>query len=414
VRGNRFQRWSKQTNFRPSTDKRKSLDHKGLNRLVPKNCQVSDKLSPAWTNGYNNKRFHKKGNRASWAREISARVLTLGDALKMLMNKPNMLLAFVTDQEGSRFLQQHLTSATNDQLWSTFNHLQSHFVTISQDVFGNYVAQKYLELGSDKLRGAILENLETSIPSLSLGMYGCRVVQKLLECGTHEHKLLVAKQFTGSIIKFVYDQNGNHVVQKIVQYLNPNEIGFVVNEISGYTYNLAIHPYGSRVIQRLLGKVSRCVARPLLDEIKKHTVALSKNQYGNYIIQWIIKHCVKERREVIVKLIGRVSELSREKCASNVIEQAIKRSTMAQISELAEELLKDETSQTEKCSKLALLVNDQFGNYVIQTLLDSSSGAFRQRLVSSLRTCSQLKKQYGTNLPLRIGLMSRRDSDVKK
>jgi len=114
-----------------------------------------------------------------------------------------------------------------------------------------------------------------------------------------------------------------------------------------------------------------------------------------------------ERREVVVKLIGRVAELSREKFASNVIEQAFKRSSRAHRCELAEELLQDESSQTKRCSTLAILVNDQFGNYVIQTLLDSSSGKFRERLLSSLSKCGKLKKDYGKNTLLKAGKMLR-------
>eukprot|EP00495_Collosphaeridae_sp_1-RS-2012_P002124 TRINITY_DN187_c0_g2_i4.p1 TRINITY_DN187_c0_g2~~TRINITY_DN187_c0_g2_i4.p1 ORF type:complete len:163 (-),score=44.15 TRINITY_DN187_c0_g2_i4:28-474(-) len=144
-------------------------------------------------------------------------------------------------------------------------------------------------------------------------------------------------------MKFVYDQNGNHVIQRLIECLNSKEIGFVVDEISGYSYSLAMHPYGSRVIQRLLTKVCRKKAQSLLNEIKQHTIALSKNQYGNWIIQWIIKHCVLERREVVVQLIGHVAELSTEKFASNVIEQVFKRSSRAHISALAEELLEDDS-----------------------------------------------------------------------
>merc|ERR1719193_1072703 len=345
-----------------------------------------------------NKRNPKKVNRNSFSREVAGNTFTLGEALKMLMIKENTLFAFVTDQEGSRFLQENLGSATSEQLWRTFNHLKRDFITISQDVYGNYIAQKFLELGSDELRSAVLETLLPNIPSLSMQLYGCRVVQKLLECGAWEHKSLVAKQFKGSIMTFVYDQNGNHVIQQLIECLNSKEIGFVAEEISGYTYSLAMHPYGSRVIQRLLEKISRRRARPLLNEIKQHTVALSKNQYGNYIIQWIIKHCAIERREIVFKLMGRVAELSREKFSSNVIEQAIKRSTRAHVRALAEELLLDASVQDGKYSTLARLVSDQFGNYVIQTLLMSSSGDFRLRLLRCLSKCGKLNKNYGKNL----------------
>jgi len=389
---NRFQRWSKET-LRTSNDKKISSTD-----IMTPNLSIAS-----------NKRNLKKVNRNSFSREISGSMFTLGQALKMLMIKENTLFAFVTDQEGSRFLQENLGSATTEQLWRTFNHLKRDFITISQDVYGNYIAQKYLELGSDELRSAVLETLLPNISSLSLQLYGCRVVQKLLECGAWEHKSLVAKQFKGSVMKFVFDQNGNHVIQKLIECLNPKDIDFVVDEISGYTYSLAMHPYGSRVIQRLLTRVCRKKAEPLLNEIKRHTIALSKNTYGNWIIQWIIKHCVLERREVVVQLIGHVAELSKEKFASNVIEQVFKRSSRAQISALAEELLEDDSSQTERCSTLFALVNDQFGNYVIQTLLDSSSGEFRQRLLASLSKCEKLEKDYGKNILLKVGQMLRRN-----
>jgi len=272
-------------------------------------------------------------------------------------------------------------------------------------VFGNYVAQKLLELGSDELKSSILKTLKPSLLLLSVEVYGCRVVQKLLECGSHELKLLVAKQFAGSIIDYVFDQNGNHVVQKIINCLNPNDIAFMLDEISGKTYSVAKHPYGCRVIQLLLEKVSRARARPLLNEVIEHTVALSKNKYGNYVVQWIIKNCDLERRKLVLKLMGRVAELSRDKFASNVVELAFTRSSRGHTSELAEELFQDESYHGEKYPKLVLLVNDQFGNYVIQTLLESSSGPFRYRLLTSLNKCGKLKMEYGKNLFLKVEKM---------
>merc|ERR1719295_91224 len=61
-----------------------------------------------------------------------------------MLTHNGIFFSFVTDQEGSRFLQEHLILATADQLWSMFAYLKPDFLEISLDVFGNYVAQKYL------------------------------------------------------------------------------------------------------------------------------------------------------------------------------------------------------------------------------------------------------------------------------
>jgi len=403
------QRYRKETNIQATAGQRQSycpIDDKPLLSICSENTQneetvgeeiVANRLKAS-------RKYNKKGNFSAFEMFVNSnRVLTFAETLNMLMNKKSMFFAFVTDQKGSRFLQRHLTSVTSEDLWSTFNRLKPDFVAVCKDVYGNYVAQKYLELGSEELKSAIVETLQPSISMLSMEMYGCRVVQKLLECTAQEHKLKVAQQLKGSIMKFVYNQNGNHVVQQMIQCLSPSDIGFVVDEIYGYTYSLAIHPYGSRVIQRLLEKVNRRKARLLLNEITEHTVALSKNQYGNYIIQWIIKHCAMERREIVAKLIGRVAELSRLKFSSNVIEQAFRRSSRTNIRELAEELLFDASAQKGRYPILALLISNQFGHYVIQTLLKSSFGVFRQRLVRCLSKCAKLNKNYGKGLVEKVG-----------
>jgi len=80
------------------------------------------------------------------------------------------------------------------------------------------------------------------------------------------------------------------------------------------------------------------------------------------------------------------------------------------IRELAEELLKVGSPKKESYPTLALVVNDQFGNYVVQTLLESSSGAFRQRLLRSLSKCGRSKQNYGKNLLLKVGQMLRKKS----
>jgi len=355
------------------------------------------------------KRCHERTNQPERSLGMfmkTIKVSTLEEQKKMLWNEGDMFFVVVTDQEGSRFLQEWLTLLTAEELWSSFTYLKSNFVTICLNVFGNYVAQKFINLGTKKLKSEVVQILQSSIYSLAMGTYGCRVVQKLLECEGREYKQVVANELSGSILNLVYDKNGNHVVQKMIQCLNSNEISFVADEIIGKTYSLAKHPYGSRVIQRLLEKLHRTSVQPLLNEIKEHTVTLSKNQYGNYIIQWIIKNCIWERREIVSKLIGRVAELSREKFSSNVIEEAFKRSSQDDVRALAKELLLDVSPSKGRYSPLVLLVNDEFGNYVVQTLVESSTGNFRQKLVHILSKYGKLNKNYGKKLLAKVGQIS--------
>jgi len=109
-----------------------------------------------------------------------------------------------------------------------------------------------------------------------------------------------------------------------------------------------------------------------------------------------------------LKLIGHIADLSREKFASNVIERAFENSTPVQLKELAAELLHDDPGEKGSYPTLALLVSNQFGNYVIQTLLEASSGAFREKLFRSLRKCGRFNKDHGKNLFVEVRRLLRK------
>ena len=48
-----------------------------------------------------------------------------------------------------------------------------------QDVFGNYVIQKFFEHGDQTQKKILANKMKGQVRQLSLQMYGCRVVQKV-------------------------------------------------------------------------------------------------------------------------------------------------------------------------------------------------------------------------------------------
>jgi hypothetical protein len=60
---------------------------------------------------------------------------------------------------------------------------------LMQDVFGNYVIQKFLEHGSPGNRRSLAGMMQYDVLLLSTHTYGCRVVQKALEVGIFLHVL---------------------------------------------------------------------------------------------------------------------------------------------------------------------------------------------------------------------------------
>lgn len=263
------------------------------------------------------------------------------------------VISFANDQHGSRFLQQkldelinnvHNTDANQNFAASTlawvFDEILPHALSLMSDVFGNYIIQKFLQYGTISQRAKLCRLMQGHVLELSLQMYGCRVIQKVLEYNDHDEeeqwKGKLIKELDGHVIKCVKDQNGNHVIQRALEYATKDSAILIIKALlmtGGTTggnrpelLNTAIHPYGCRVIQRILEHVP----------IKPESQTL----------------------------------LSSSSFDSNMREEQL---------QLRNSLLK------ELLLHLDFLVQDQYGNYVIQHILEWGTPSEKTQVITGIR-----------------------------
>lgn len=318
-----------------------------------------------------------------------------------------LVLDLACDQFGSRFIQQRLETATADEKSAAFSQLISDVIRLSEDVFGNYVVQKFLEFGSSDQRRAVGVALLGSVHALSLQMYGCRVIQKALDVVDAELQSAMVSELKGHVMQLVRDSNGNHVIQKCIERCSPPVIHFIVDAFQGQISSLSTHPYGCRVIQRLLEHCNDPQRASILAELMSSIDELCRNSYGNYVIQHVLIHGSQSHRSAIVKAIrGKLLLLSKHKFASNVVEKAFAHASKADRDALVDEVLGREGGSGEGSSSAVLIamVKDQFGNYVIQRLIDVLDEEQRANLVQRIkRYVPSLKKiPYGKHILAKI------------
>ncbi|KAG5459684.1 MAG: Pumilio1 in complex with Cyclinb reverse Rna [Olpidium bornovanus] len=106
-------------------------------------------------------------------------------------------------------------------------------------------------IGSQVQKAVLAKQMEGHVLALSLQMYGCRVVQKALEHVLTDQQVALLRELEYNVLKCVKDQNGNHVIQKAIERVPADHIRFVTSAFTGQVFNLATHPYGCRVIQRM-------------------------------------------------------------------------------------------------------------------------------------------------------------------
>lgn len=309
---------------------------------------------------------------------------------------------FTKDQHGSRFIQQKLPDASEEEKEVIFNEIRNISYDLMTDVFGNYVIQKYFEFGSTTQKNILLEYMLGHIYELSLQMYGCRVVQRALEAIDLDGQIKIIEELQGHVLVCTKDQNGNHVIQKSIERIPFDRIRFILDALDNHIYHLSTHPYGCRVIQRLLEFSDLEDQRKILEELNRFIFYLIQDQYGNYVMQHILERGSEEDREEILQVVlGGVVNFSKHKFASNVIEKCIKYCSLNQKKKILHEVMLDnedlEIDFVNDDSPLALMMKDQYANYVIQKLVEAFDTKSDEKKLLVLKLRQYLKQLSSKN-----------------
>ncbi|KAJ0425344.1 armadillo-type protein [Aspergillus carlsbadensis] len=296
------------------------------------------------------------------------------------------------DQVGSRALQVKLETANSDEKEQVFQEVLPNCMQLSQDIFGNYVVQKLFEHGNQAQKKLLVQRMKGHILSLSMAPYGCRVIQRALEHVLVDQQAWMVKELQERVLDCVQSNNGNHVIQKAIERVPTQYTKFIVNAFLGSVGMQAIHSYGCRVIQRMLEYCDEPDRRSLLAELHACTDKLIDNQFGNYVVQHVIQHGEEEDRSRMIEVVKKkVVSYSKHKFASNVVEKSLDYGNETQRREIIGQLIA-EAQDGEPV--LRELIGDQYGNYVIQTILNHSEGKERLQLVERVRPLvTRMKEQ---------------------
>lgn len=155
---------------------------------------------------------------------------------------------------------------------------------------------------------------------LALQMYGCRVIQKALESVGGEQQVEIVRELDGHVLKCVKDQNGNHVVQKCIECVDPHALQFIINAFQGQVSVVLIS-------RRINKRRNRRVYNPSYLHILQ-VLTLSTHPYGCRVIQRILEHCTPEQTAPILdEMHAHVEQLIQDQYGNYVIQHVLGEST---------------------------------------------------------------------------------------
>ncbi len=204
---------------------------------------------------------------------------------------------------------------------------------------------------------------------------GCRQLQEKLEEKRNDNYFIQQfyKCIENNLSNVINHQFGNYVAQKLFDiFLAKNNKKMITNFFSKIKNDLIIislHNYGTRVFQKILEKLEmgkyldietdelNNIFRKLIDN---HILDLCSDINGNHVFQKIVKIYPKEKNDFIFDILSEnVIPISKLKQGLTIFENCFLIANKSQKEKVMNSIIKD----------ISNLINDEFGNYIIQLLV---------------------------------------------
>jgi len=285
------------------------------------------------------------------------------------------------DQQGCRYLQKKLEEQNPVEIQAIFSEVYEHINELMIDPFGNYLCQKLLEFCNTEQRYLIVKRVAPDLVEIAKNMHGTRAVQKMVECLSSPQQIAIIKEaLADSVVDLIKDLNGNHVIQRCLNRLQPEDNQFIYDAVTKGTncIQVATHRHGCCVLQRCIDHASKTQKVQLLNDIIRNALPLVQDPYGNYVVQYALELPFPDLvHRLIAAFFPHLKILATQKFSSNVVEKCLNVS--------APEVRKEMISRIIEPKTLLVLLQDPYGNYVVQTAMNLADPIQHRQMVEAIK-----------------------------
>uniref|UniRef100_A0A915D9T9 PUM-HD domain-containing protein n=1 Tax=Ditylenchus dipsaci TaxID=166011 RepID=A0A915D9T9_9BILA len=206
-----------------------------------------------------------------------------------------------------------------------------------------------------------LSDLGKHVVEFAQDQHGSRFIQQKLERASLKEKQLVFDEVIQHAHNLMTDVFGNYVIQKFFEHGTPEQRSQLGCAVKGNVLNLALQMYGCRVIQKALEAIDSAQQIEILREMEGQVLKCVKDQNGNHVVQKVIERVEPNRLQFIIDAFGYTT-------STGTLHGRAKA-----------------TSTRATSPQCQTLVTDQYGNYVIQHVIEHGSQDDRDRIVDQIK-----------------------------
>ena len=225
-----------------------------------------------------------------------------------------------------------------------------------------------------------IEYLSYNIFPLAKDQAGCRFLQEKIKNEPNNCVESFYKAILPYILPLSKDPFGNYLIQKLFHYLSPEQMKKILEIISPTILDIGSNSHGTRVIQNMINFLTtKELLICFLNSIKPYIIPLLKELNGTHIINKFMNEHPEYADEINKIIVDNCSLLATHRHGCCILQKLLEGPNR----KLKNNLIK---SLIENCF---VLIIDQFGNYVIQSIL----------LLNDIKASSAIAMKICDNVP---------------
>ena len=313
---------------------------------------------------------------------------------KLLEKNSENLFEYIITQKGSRKAQNLLNKMNEIDVENLLNKLIPNLSLIMTDKYGNYFSKKLIQICTFSQRIKILKNLDNNFIRISKDIYGTHPLQYLIELiNMPEEKNIVLNYIINNELELSIDKRGTNVLKKFIISTKNEERNKLDENILNIIDKLIINQYGAIILICLIknSKNKELIHKTIVEYISNNKpLFYIQHPYSNYVIQALLLYTNMEYCEDIIKTISNnYLALSLKKNSNNVVEVFIKCAKNSIIKKIFNDVLYK--------NNLEYLINNNYGNYVLEKLIGKLNKEERNMIINKLEE-SRLKEKISNSI----------------
>ncbi|WFD41636.1 mRNA binding protein puf3 [Malassezia psittaci] len=222
-----------------------------------------------------------------------------------------------------------------------------------------------------------LHDVRGRMVEISTDQHGSRLIQEKLDHCSQEDRDLVFNELYPEARRLMTDVFGNYVIQKLLEYGNQHQVHELGKQLEGHVLTLSLGTYGCRVVQKAFEIVDDDLKVKLSRELQPYVLDCVRDQNANHVIQKILERVPNAHLDFVsTAFVKHVSVLASHCYSCRVLQRIFAFCSESQRRPLLDEMHKDALR----------LMQDQYGNYVIQWVLQHGEQRDRVAIVRKTKT----------------------------